>query len=380
MTDPIYLDNAATTPLDPAVLEAMRPYLTELFYNPSAQYDAARRVKQDVEAARAVIAGHIGARSSEIVFTAGGTEANNLVIKGVMQQHPDANIIVSAIEHDSVLRPAAEYNAKLLPVSVDGRVSLNNLKELIDANTVLVSVQYANNEIGTVQSIKEIGQLIADIKKTRVKTGNTLPLIFHTYACQASAYLDLHASRLGVDAMTINASKIYGPKQIGALFIKAGTKIHPQILGGGQEKGYRSGTENVANIIGFAKALSLVQTKRHDEASRLSKLRELFIELLESSIPSIVINGSRKYRLANNLHITVPGQDNERLMMELDNRGIICAVGSACSASNDEPSHVLKAVGLSDKDAQASLRFTMGNMTTEEQIHQVVSALSEIIR
>jgi cysteine desulfurase len=203
-------------------------------------------------------------------------------------------------------------------------------------------------------------------------------LYVHIDACQAPAYLDIHAARLGVDAMTINSGKIYGPKQTGALFVKAGTVLAAQTLGGGQERGMRSGTENIANIIGFARALDLVQERRHEETARVQKLQKLFFGLLEEKIPAVVINGSRKHRLPNNVHITLPGYDNERLMMELDEQGIQCAVGSACSASNEEPSHVLKAMGLSDAEAQASLRFTMGIQTSEADIRRVVDVLTKL--
>lgn len=375
----IYLDNAAATPLDPVVLAAMQPFLTDMFYNPSATYDSARDVRRALDTARAEIAHHIGARPNEIIFTAGGTEANNVAIHGVMKQFPDANMVVSAIEHDSALNPAEQYNTKVAPVGVDGRVDLDAIRGQIDDQTVLVSVQYANNEIGTVQPVKDIAQLIAAIRQARQKSNNTLPLYLHTDACQASAYLDIHASRLGVDLMTINASKIYGPKQTGALFIKKGTLVLPHMQGGGQERGLRSGTENTANCVGFARALSLVQGRRHEEVARLRLLQKTFMASLQGKIPSIVVNGSLKHRLPNNVHITVPGRDNERLMMELDRRGIMCAVGSACSASSDEPSHVLTAIGLSEQEAQASLRFTMGKDTSEADVQYVVTALEEIL-
>lgn len=376
MSDSVYLDHAAATPLDERVFTAMQPYLTDQFYNPSATYEAARAVKKDLEAARARVAHWFGSRPSEIIFTAGGTEANNLIINGVMRQHPEANIIVSSVEHDSVLRPAEQYNLKLIPVTADGLVDIAQCLALVDDQTVLISVQYANNEVGVVQPIRQLTAAVAEIRKSRQKQGNPLPLYVHTDACQAPAYLDLHAASLGVDAMTINSGKIYGPKQTGALFVKAGTILQPQTLGGGQERGMRSGTENIANAVGLAAALDLVQERRHEEVTRVQTLQKLFFDLLEEKITNVVVNGSRKHRLPNNVHITLPGYDNERLMMELDEQGIQCAVGSACSASNEEPSHVLKAMGLSDSDAQSSLRFTMGRSTTETDIQHVVDTLA----
>lgn len=378
-SDVIYLDNAAATPLDEAVFAAMQPYLTDLYFNPSAQYLSARSVKKDLEAARTRVAHWFGSRPSEVVFTAGGTEANNLVINGVMHHFPEANVIVSSVEHDSVIKPAEQYDHKLAPVDQTGVVDVDALLKLLNDQTVLISIQYANNEVGVVQPIRQITQAVAEIKKLRQKAGNSLPLYVHTDACQAPAHLDIHTARLGVDFMTINASKIYGPKQTGALFVKAGTVLDGQILGGGQERGLRSGTENIANSIGLATALDIVQERRHDEVSRMQGLQKLFIELISEKIPVAVINGSRKHRLPNNVHVTIPDYDNERLMMELDEKGVLCAVGSACSASNEEPSHVLKAMGMSDADAQSSLRFTMGHQTSEDNVRKTVEILASLV-
>lgn len=376
---PIYLDHAATTPLDDAVFAAMQPYLTGRFYNPSAMYGAARDVKKDIEAARARVAHWFGARPSEIVFTAGGTEANNMAIHGVMQKYPGANLIVSAIEHDAVLEPAERYERKVAPVGPDGMLDVEELRRLIDDRTVLVSVMYANNEIGTIEPIHRIGQLLDEIRGLRKKAGNDLPLYLHTDACQAAAYLDLHVSRLGVDLMTINGSKIYGPKQCGALYVRAGLVLEPLVYGGGQERGFRSGTENVANIIGLAVALDLVQSRRAEEVKRLQELQRLFVSLLAQKLPIVTINGSFKHRLPNNVHVTFPGQDNERLMMLLDEHGILAAAGSACSASSEEPSHVLRAIGLSEEDTRASLRFTMGRVTDRAVVEYTVETLAHII-
>jgi len=375
----IYLDYAAATPMDPAVQAVMAPYFASKFYNPSATYLPAKSVKQDVNKARADIAYWLGSRPSEIVFTAGGTEANNLAINGVMQAFPDANVLVSAIEHESVLKPAEHYKHKIIKVRPDGRIDDDDLAKKIDDKTVLVSVMYANNEIGTIQPLKEVAKIIDQIRLQRAKSNNKLPIYFHTDACQAVNYLDLHVHRLGVDLMTINGGKIYGPKQSGALFIKTGTKISPQILGGGQEYGLRSGTENVPAIIGLTKALDIVQTMRHDESDRIRLLQQFFISQLQEKIPVAIINGSKTHRLPNNIHLTIPGHDNERLMMALDEKGIICGVGSACKASNDEPSHVLGAIGISKKDAEATLRFSMGRTTTKSDIIKVIDALILVV-
>jgi len=379
MHDTIYLDYAAATPMDERVLASMQPYFSERFYNPSATYMAANKVHKDLENARWTIAQTIGARASEVIFTAGGTEANNLVIRGVMEQFPDGNIVVSSIEHESVLKPAHEYACKEIPVSKDGLVLIPELATLIDDHTVLVSVMYANNEVGSVQPIRQITQQLDLIRRARKQAGNNLPLYLHVDAAQAAAYLDLHVARLGVDFMTLNGGKIYGPKQSGILYASAHARFKPQILGGGQERGQRSGTENVAGAIGLATALELVQKRRHDETMRLKGLQELFRKLLEEKIPGAIINGSRKTRLPNNVHITIPGTDNERILIALDEAGILCAAGSACSASNEEPSHVLKAMGISDADARSSLRFSMGHATDEPTIHRVVEVLTSVI-
>lgn len=374
----IYLDYAAATPMDSGVVAAMQPYWTEQFYNPSALYLAARAVNADIKSARAKVAGILGAKPSEIIFTAGGTEANNLAIHGVMQQFPDAELVASAVEHDSVLEPAKGHNSLIAPVDKHGVVVMSELEKLISEKTVLVSVMLANNEVGSIQPVADIAHLLADVCSQRQKTGNKLPLYLHTDAAQTTNYLDLHVSKLGVDLMTINGGKIYGPKQSGLLYVKTGVQLAPQIMGGGQERGVRSGTENVASIIGFTKALALADSRRKTEAERLKKIQKEFITQIEAKIPGAIINGSLKSRLPNNVHITIPGKDNERLMMELDERGIQCATGSACSASNDEPSHVLKAMGLSEADAQSSLRFTMGAHTDASEITKTVDSLRQI--
>lgn len=380
MSQAIYLDYAAATPMDERVAVAMQPYFSKKFYNPSALYLNAKAISKDIAKARETVARLLGAKPSEVIFTAGGTEANNLAIHGVMQCFPESNIVVSAIEHESVLEPARQYHHHTARVQDDGRIDLADLKQQINDKTALVSIMYANNEIGTVQSLREITALITEIKKSRQKKGNKIPLYLHTDAAQATAYLEMHVSSLGVDLMTINGGKIYGPKQSGLLYIKSGTQIKAQILGGGQERAYRSGTENVAGIIGFSKALEIVSKRKKAETEHLKNLQKLMIESLMQLCPQVIINGSQKHRLPNNIHITVPGADNERLLMELDEQGIMCATGSACSASNDDPSHVLAAIGLSNIDAQSSLRFSMGHQTTKKDIKDTVAVLVERIK
>lgn len=376
----IYLDHAAATPIDPQVVEAMRPFWSEQFFNPSATYLPAVAVRKELEVARMRIAGWLGARPSEIVFTAGGTEANNLAIQGVMAQFPQGNIVVSAIEHESVLHPARLYACHEAPVSADGIVDIAALLARIDDDTVLVNVMYANNEVGTIQPIRQIGQRLAEIRRERQRAGNKTPLYFHCDAAQAAQYLDIHVARLGVDLLTLNAGKLYGPKQCGLLFVASHVRLRPLILGGGQERGTRSGTENVAAVVGFAAALDLAQQRRHEETKRLQTLQKQFFKDIQAAVTQAEINGSLVHRLPNNLHITIPGADNERLLLELEQRGILCAAGSACSASNEEPSHVLRAMGRTDAVARASLRLTMGHMTTAEHIRTTIAALAQITK
>lgn len=379
MSKPIYLDYAAATPLEPRVLAAMEPYFSERFFNPSANYLAAKSVANELKTARAAVASVLGARQSEIVFTAGGSEANNLAIHGVMAQFPEANVVVSAIEHESVVAAAERHQARTAPVNRQGIVDVALLAKLIDDQTVLVSIMYANNEIGTVQPIKEISQTIANIRVQRRKSDNPLPLLFHTDAAQAANYLDLHVARLGVDLMTLNGGKIYGPKQSGCLYVKAGVVLQPLIDGGGQEMGLRSGTENVAGAAGFATALTLAQGMRHDETRRLQELQKQFVRRLQELLPTAALNGHQSRRLPNNVHYTFPGIDNERLLIQLDEAGIMAAAGSACSASDEEPSHVLRALGLNDEVARHSVRFTLGRGTSEADVRSVVETLSQLI-
>jgi cysteine desulfurase len=371
----IYLDYAAATPLDKQVLEAMLPYFSQKFQNPSATYLAARTARSDLADARHSIAQILGCRPAEIVFTAGATEANNLAIQGLMRLNPDAEVLVSSVEHASVLEPASLFKQKKIPVTKQGIVDLEKLEKMVTDKTVLVSVMLVNNELGTLQPLREIATLL---NRLSIKRQNNRPLFLHTDAAQAGNFLDLHVSRWGVDLLSINAGKIYGPKQAGVLYVKSGTRLQPLIIGGGQEFGLRSGTENVAAAIGLAKALQLAQQNRRSEAKRVAKLRQAFEVKLQQLIPTAIINGSRAPRAPHLTSVTFPGSDNERLMMELDERGIQCAVGSACSASRDEASHVLSAIGLSDELARATLRFSLGRLTTKADIDKVVATLARL--
>lgn len=375
----IYLDYAAATPVDPDVLSAMLPYYRERFYNPSAPYMAAKQVAKELQNARTSVAHWFGAKPSEVVFTAGGTEANNLAIRGVMERYPQANMIISAVEHESVMAPARLYACREAKVDANGLVDIDDVQRKIDDKTVLVSIMYANNEVGTLQPLKEIAALVNAVREERRKKDGSLPLYVHTDACQAPAYLDIHASRLGADMITINGGKIYGPKQSGALFVRSGLLLKPLVLGGGQELGRRSGTENVAQSVGLARALDKVQQRRKEELARLKEIQQYFVQKLAEVLPHIRINGSLKKRLPNNVHVTIPGTDNERLIVQLEAVGILCAAGSACSASNDEPSHVLRAMGIDESEVRSSLRFSMGASTDKAAIDRTVAALTAVV-
>ncbi len=376
----IYLDYAAATPVDSVVFEVMQPYFTEQFANPSSLYASARVTREGLTSARANVANTLGAKPTEIIFTAGATESINLAIQGVMREHPGKRIVTTSIEHEAVLETVKQYEHALVAVSKLGVVGVEDVLGAVTDDTVLISVMMANNEVGTIQPIKEIAAGIANIREDRTSAGNDLPLYLHSDAAQAATTLDLHVSRLGIDLLTLNGGKMYGPKQSGILYIRTGTKLQPLIYGGGQERGMRSGTENVAFAVGFAKALELAQANRKDEAHRLEKLRDQLQKALQSEIPEVLINGDQKHRLPHNLNITLPGLDGEAAVLYLDNAGIQASTGSACSIGSDEPSHVLIAMGCSVREASASLRLTLGKDTTEEDIQRAGQIIIQTLR
>ncbi len=359
-------------------IKATQPYLNERFFNPSAVYQAAREVRKDVEAFRGTVADVLGAKDQEIIFTAGGTEANNLAIAGVMSQFPDGDIVISAIEHESVLETAKQFKYQIIPVDKNGILDLEAVKSRITPHTVLVSVMYANNEIGTIQPIKQLTELVKTVRTQRLDSGNKMPLYIHTDACQAANYLDLSVSRLGVDLMTLNGGKIYAMKQSGCLYVRSGVPLKSLIHGGGQEDGLRSGTENVAALASFATMLQNVQAIRKTEAKRVAKLRDTLFATLSQNIKGVTLNGHKIKRLPNNLNIIIPGADGERLLMELDEAGLMVATGSACTASSDEPSHVLLACGFSSDQASSSLRITLGAPTTETEILRAAEIINSV--
>jgi cysteine desulfurase len=379
-----YMDYAAATPLAPGVLDAMLPYLTEEYGNPSSLYTLARHSRGAVDAARHVVADHFGAKTTEIVMTCGGTDGNNLAIQGVLRAFPGAHWVTSAIEHDAVLGIAGPYRkagwpASIIPVPQSGIVSAPDVAAAITDRTVLVSLMMANNEIGTIQPVAELTKLVAKIRADRVSRKVQLPLYVHTDAVQAANYLDLHVARLGVDLLAISGSKIYGPKGSGCLYIRHGTIIEPLMYGGGQERERRSGTENVAGIVGFATALAQTSEAREQESRRLAELRDDLARRLASAVPDLIINGSMKRRLPNNLNITIPGVEGEALVLYLDQAGVMASTGSACSTGDLAPSHVLTAIGRTAPEAGQSLRLTLGRDTSVVAVDYLAGVLPQIV-
>ncbi len=375
----IYLDYAAATPLDARVEATMRPFFRDQFYNPSSSYLAAKSVKSALEDARSRVAHWLGAKQSEVIFTAGATESINLAIHGVMQSSQDGSVLVCSIEHEAVLAAARPYNHKHIPVAHDGTLKLDALRQLIDDTTVLISVGLVNNEIGTIQPLKEIANLVHEIRRLRQLKNNPRPLYLHTDASQAACYLDLHINSLGVDLLTLNGAKMYGPKQSGALFIKAGIQLEPLIVGGGQERGMRSGTENVAACVGLATAFDIAQTERKAEIAKIGVLRDQLLRRILQAVPTTIVNGNPKKHAPHILHLSWPSVDGERLIMQLDEAGIMASTGSACAANKQTASHVLKACGLDEELVNGSLRLSLGRKITQQQVSKVAQVLIGIV-
>jgi cysteine desulfurase len=395
----IYLDYAASTPLDLSVKKVMAPFWNEKFGNPSALYKEGKEAKTALDKARSNISNLIRAKQSEIIFTAGGTESVNLAIFGLARKFPlfskegargslDAHFITSSIEHHCVLNSfkALEgegYKTTLVGVNKEGFVNIDQLEKSVSPQTVFISIMLANNEIGTIEPIAEIGKWLRALNQERIKKG--LPkIIFHTDACQAAGFLDLNVDRLGIDLMSVNGSKIYGPKQTGFLYVRSGVILKPLVYGGGQEKELRSGTENVAGAVGLAKAFELAQASRLKENVKLINLRDYLITRLQKTIPGMLLNGPAdnklKDRLPNNVNFTIKGVEGESLMLYLDSYGISAATSSACTAASVEPSHVLVAIGHSAKDAKSSIRFSLGKATTKAEIDYVIKVLPQTVK
>ncbi|MBI5140440.1 MAG: cysteine desulfurase [Candidatus Vogelbacteria bacterium] len=385
------MDYAAATPVDERVFSSMKKYLSVEYGNPGSIHSMGVRAKMAVEKSRKEIATVLSCRPREIVFTSGGTEGDNLAIFGVTdawrEDHPGKNghIIVSAIEHKAVLSLAKElerrgFEITYLPVSKDGIVNLLDLRKALNQNTVLVSIMYANNEIGTVQPIKEVAKVIRHFRNSKIQSPKSKVFpYFHTDACQAPGALNLNVTQLGVDLMTISGAKIYGPKGVGALYVKADIKITSQIYGGGQEFGLRSGTESVAYIVGLARALVLAEEERDKESQRITALRNYFIKKLEDIFPEVELNGSVATRLPNNLNVYFPGILGEQLVIELDAIGVEVSVGSACHANGTRGSHVIWAISQDSDRINGSVRFTLGRGTSKKDADFVLKNLRKII-
>lgn len=372
----VYLDYAAATPLDEKVLKAMLPYFSERFYNPAAPYALSREVKRELDDARANIAHTIGSKPDNITFTAGATEANNLAFAAV-----EGHVIASAIEHESALACARAHEHTLLPVSHEGLVDPQDLQDAITPQTELVSIALANGEIGSIQPMRELAQVVIAERKRRLAAGERRPIWIHTDASQAACTCALNVSSLQVDMMTISAAKIYGPKQVGLLWSSGDVPLRPLVLGGGQENGLRSGTENVAGIIGFSRAFTLLQKHRSEDAKRLKLLRNKLRNILLNEFPWAIVAGPAKdsQRLCNLLHISFPEFEARRLVIALDKRGVSVGTGSACAASKMHTSHVLQAIGVDETTAKGSLRITLGRPTTEEQIDYAAQMIIETL-
>jgi cysteine desulfurase len=372
-----YFDHAATTPLRREVLEEMEPFLTTLFGNPSSLHQFGLTVKEAVEKARETVAHAIGARPKEIIFTGSGTESDNIAVLGtaryLRQQKKGNHIIVSQIEHPAVLEAARAleregFEVTYLPVDENGRVSIIELERELRPETILVSIMHANNVTGTVQPIAEIGSLLHERH-----------VIFHTDAIQSFGKIPVDVNELHVDLLSINAHKLGGPKGIAALYMRKGIRVTPLVYGGGQERGIRPATQNVAGIVGFAKAAELAMTERVREQERLERLRSRLLDKLQSSISGLKMNGDTKYHLPNIINISVDQIEGQALMLELDRLGFATSSGSACSSGNHEPSYVLLAMNKSTEHALESLRISMGSSTTEQSVDELAEALHQVV-
>ncbi len=377
----IYMDYAATTPTRQEVVNTMLPYMTTNFGNPSSIYTLAQDARNAVDSARKTISQILGSRSSEIVFTSGGTESDNTAIKGVSfaMKHLGNHIITSMVEHHAVLHTCQQmeqfgFDVTYLPVDHNGQVRIEDLENSITENTILVSIMYANNEIGTIQPIKDMVRTVKNKANELSKT-----IVFHTDAVQAVGHVDIDVTELGVDMLSMSAHKFYGPRGVGALYVKRGTPFESLLAGGGQERQRRSGTENVPGIVGMAHALKLTHTDRKHESLRISKMRDRVVTELSNSVENLVFNGHPINRLDNNVSVSFKGVEGEPVLMGLDFAGICASSGSACSSASVEPSHVLLAIGRSAEEAQGTLRITLGRDNSEEDIDYLLDVLPNLV-
>lgn len=377
----IYLDHAATTPPDPAVVEAMLPFLTTAWHNPSSIYVEAQEARRAIDEARASVARHLGARAEEIVFTSGGSEADNLALRGVLTatRQRGRHLVISAVEHHAILDPADQLErdglAEVTRVAPgpDGRVHPSAVEAAVRDDTVLVSIMHANNEVGAINDIAEIA------RRVHAKNPHTA---VHTDAVQSAAHLGVHVGHLGVDLLTLTAHKLYGPRGAGILYVRSGTPLAPQILGGGQEGSRRAGTENTAAIVGLAEAMRLAEGQRAADIIRERHLQQRLIEELPRRIPMLGITGPRDLgqRLPGSVSVVAAFVEGESILLALDLAGVAASSGSACTTGSVEPSHVLVAMGVPPELARGSLRFTLGRMNTDADVDRLLEVLPPIVQ
>lgn len=371
----LYFDHAATTPVKDEVLQEMLPYFTNNFGNPSSIYSIGRRSKKAVENARTKVAKAIGCQEKEIYFTSCGSESDNLAVKGVAfaNKNKGNHIITSKIEHPAILNTCKNleengFEVTYLNVDENGFIDLQELKNSIKPETILISIMFANNEIGTIQPIKEISKIAKDSE-----------IIFHTDCVQAVGNVKIDVNKFGIDLLSMSAHKFYGPKGIGALYVRNGIEFTRIQDGGHQEKNKRAGTENVAGIVGLGKAIEIADNNLENYNSKLLKLRNYFIREITSKYDNVKINGDLKQRLPGNINISFPGIDAEELLLKLDNQGICASAGSACSSGSTQPSHVLTAIGLSEEYATGSLRITLGEENTIDDVKFLINCIEKIL-
>ena len=373
----IYFDSAASTPVADEVIAEMLPYMKQQYGNPSSIHKFGRETTRAMQLARRRVADLIGASPREITFTSGGTEADNLAIKGVAVSAKSAGkgsrIITSSIEHDAVLEPCRDleqmgFKVTYLPVTEDGMVKPSDLRDAIGKDVALVSIMYANNEVGTIQPVMELAQI-----------AHQAEALFHTDAVQAAGKIPIDVKNLGIDLMSMSSHKIQGPKGVGALYVRAGATLSPILHGGGQEASLRSGTENVTGIVGFGKACQLAAERMQEYRRYVSELRDYLVDKVVHEIPHSRLNGSRMARIANNAHFTFFGVNGEDLIIKLDEKGVAASTGSACSVRKQKQSHVLKAMGFSYEEITGSLRLSLGMQNTRKEVDVAVEALAETV-
>ncbi|MDC0329415.1 cysteine desulfurase [Nitrosopumilus sp.] len=370
----IYLDNAASTQIHDDVLNSMLPFLKEQYGNPSSIHRYGRLTRKAIHKARKQIASLINADPAEILITSGGTESNNTALVGISSQFPSSQIITSSIEHDAILEPCKKlisngFQVDYLSVDKFGMIDVLDLQNIISKKTSLVSVMFGNNEVGTIQPIKEIA-----------KTCHENQILFHTDAVQTVGKIPIDVRELGVDLLSISSHKLHGPKGVGALYIKDGVKIDPIILGGGQEFRLRSGTENVASIVGFGQACEIAQNNLDENNTLMKKLQSVLVKKVLEEIPQVTFNGHLESRLSNNVHFTFLGVNGEDLIIKLDEYGIAASTGSACSVNTQKASHVLESMGFSLEQITGSLRLTVGIFNTENEINETVDILKKVVK